>query len=78
MTRLIADLRAGGARAYMVAVQLLNGFALLVGGIVLGLHELYPTAIADFTATLSPVQKLVLLTAWGAAVHYFMRQGKRA
>jgi uncharacterized protein (TIGR02594 family) len=56
----------------------LNIVAAAIGCIVLGLHEMFPNAISDFTATLSPTLKLILLAGWGGLVHFFLRQAKKA
>lgn len=78
MSRLIEELRSKGAYFIMLVVQGLNLLAVAVGSIVLGLHELYPGAIADFTASLSPTAKVLLLAGWGGLVHFFLRQAKKS
>jgi hypothetical protein len=74
---MLEDLRSRGAHFIMVIVQLLNGFAAVAGCVVLGLHEMYPGAVADLTATLTPTQKMIGLAVWSGLVHFFLRQAKR-
>jgi hypothetical protein len=77
MNKLIVELRSQGAHFILVIIQIQNWIALTVGGLVLGLHEMFPTAVSDFTATMSPIKKFGLLALWAGLVHFFTRQAKK-
>lgn len=74
----IAQVRKALVAARLKLLSILNAIAIAVGGGILALHQMYPSAVADFTATMTPGQKLVALAAWSGLVQLFIHRTKKA
>lgn len=78
MNQLLEALREASMRAWVHFVQGLNLLAVAIGGIVIAVNSMYPTAVQDVAAALPPAVRLALLAGWAGLVHYSLRRAKKA
>ena len=74
----LTAVRATLIAARLRIVSILNTIAVLVGGGILTIHTMYPNAVPDFTASLSPTHKLIALGVWAIIVQVFIHRTKKA
>lgn len=74
----LEEVRTALVKARLKVLSILNAAAITIGGSLLAFHEMYPNAVSDFTATLSPIQKIVALAAWSGLVQYIIYRTKKA
>lgn len=78
LDKAIAEARSAVVAFRLRMLSVLNGIAIAIGGGILALHQMYPSAVADFTATMTPGQKLVALALWSGLVQLFIHRTKKA